>query len=448
MKRLEQFIPVGGIFLLALMVRFIYNEAAVHDYYPLHDSLTYQAIAFNILREHCYCLQSHLPTVDRAPLWPALIAAIYGLHGSHDHYVRLFLCIVGSGTCALIYLFARDLFTHRVGLFAGIVASIYPFLFLYDGWLYSESVYIFLLLAFCYTLFLFQRTMHLRWAALSGILLGLLSLTRPNGLFILGLVILWAIVFGWKKLLSWRVLAQGVVMIALTSLVLVAPWTIRNYTVTHTLVLVATGDGKVLLGAYNDKVVDPSFQHSYYLGTWLIPNESRPDVVAQFPKDCPASCEVQRDATYKSEAGQWVQQHLSTMPYLLWLHFINTWQITSQEADLPINRFPGRPMSQGIVLLMKIMTPVIFLLAALGLLLTFRRYWRELLFIYFMILLTGGQNLVLYGIPRFRAPIEPMLIILAAGAVWWFVERVKYPTPERRGHVDGVTSARRSYART
>ena len=90
MKRSKQFISLGSILVLALIVRFIYNETGVHDYYPLHDSLTYQIIAFNILREHCYCLQPHLPTVDRAPLCPALIALIYGVLGAHDHYVRLF----------------------------------------------------------------------------------------------------------------------------------------------------------------------------------------------------------------------------------------------------------------------------------------------------------------------------------------------------------------------
>src|SRR5262249_22456328 len=45
--------------------------------------------------------------------------------------------------------------------------------------------------------------------------------------------------------------------------------------------------------------------------------------------------------------------------------------------------------------------------------------WRELLFIYIMIAFTIGQNILYYGIPRFRAPIEPMLIILAAGTIWW-----------------------------
>lgn len=53
-----------------------------------------------------------------------------------------------------------------------------------------------------------------------------------------------------------------------------------------------------------------------------------------------------------------------------------------------------------------------------------RKRWRELLFIYFMIALTFIQCVILYGIPRFRAPVEPMLIVLAAGGVWWLMTLV------------------------
>jgi hypothetical protein len=67
---------------------------------------------------------------------------------------------------------------------------------------------------------------------------------------------------------------------------------------------------------------------------------------------------------------------------------------------------------------MKIITPIIFALAALGFIVTLKR-WRELFFIYLVILETIAECIVFYGIPRFRAPIEPLLILLAAGALWW-----------------------------
>jgi hypothetical protein len=62
------------------------------------------------------------------------------------------------------------------------------------------------------------------------------------------------------------------------------------------------------------------------------------------------------------------------------------------------------------------------LLAALGLVITLKRFWRELLFAYLVILATLGEALLYYGSSRFRAPIEPLLILLAAGALWWLIE--------------------------
>ncbi len=422
MKRWEAFVtvPLIVVFCVALTIRVAYNFTVAAGYFPLHDSLTYQNIAFHLVQEHCYCLYSHLPTVDRAPLWPFVIAVLDRLIGPQDILVRLVLCLVGSGTCALLYLFARDLFGERIGIFAGIVSAIYPFLYVYDGLLYAESLYTFLLLAFCYTLYRMQRSPRLSLIIISGVLLGLLSLTRPNGIALLGLFVVWAGVMYKIKVLSWRTALKSVLVVSLLSLIFIAPWTLRNYKVTHTLVPVAVGDGKVMLGAYNYETADPVYQHGYYAGVWIIPSESTPWITENFPKECARTCEVTRDNAYKTAALQWIESHLSSMPFLLGQHFMNTWEVVPQEADLATNRFPDRDSSRFVVAMMETITPIVFALALLGVVVTSER-WRELLFIYLMILLTLAQDVVFYGIPRFRAPIEPMLILLASGAVWWIV---------------------------
>ncbi len=420
MKRLESLItvPLIAIFCFALAIRVTYNFTVAAQYYPLHDSLTYQNIANNLLHEHCYCLYSHLPTVDRAPLWPFIIAFVDRVIGPQDIFVRLLLCVVGSATCVLLYLFGKDLFGARVGIVAGVMGAIYPFLYVYDGLLYSESVYIFLLLAFCYTLYSLQRTPRMSLMVTSGVLIGLLSLTRPNGLAILALFIAWVSVLAWRKMFTWRIALKSVLIVSLLSFVFIAPWTLRNYKVTHTLIPVAIGDGKVLLGAYNYETADPIYQHGYYSSVWIIPSESTPWIVERFPKDCAGLCEVKRDNAYKAAALQWIASHISYMPFMIGQHFVNTWQTVPQEADLAINRFPDQPSSQFVVMMMETMTPILFVLALLGLVVTYTR-WRDLLFLYLMMGLTLAQDIVYYGIPRFRAPIEPLILLFAASALWW-----------------------------
>ncbi|HEX6110019.1 MAG TPA: glycosyltransferase family 39 protein, partial [Ktedonobacteraceae bacterium] len=249
MKRIKPMLPAIGIFCFALIVRVIYNNTVAYHYYPLHDSAFYQGIAFHLLKQHCFCLESYVPTVNRPPLWPFTIAGISLIFGPSDYFARLFLSLVGSGTCVLVYLFARDLFGWRIGILAGIFAAIYPELYIYDGWLYTESLYTFLLFAVCYGLYRLQHTPERNWRnwITCGVLLGLLSLTRPNGVIVIGLFVVWAFIMVWQKFLSWRVTVRGVLVTTLIAFVLIAPWTIRNYLVSRTFIPVATIDGSVLL---------------------------------------------------------------------------------------------------------------------------------------------------------------------------------------------------------
>lgn len=427
MKRLQSWLPAIAIFCLALFVRVLYNNTVAQHYVPLHDSLFYQTIGLNIIKEHCFCLHPYISTAYRAPLWPFIMAGLSLIFGPSDYFARLFLSLIGSGTCVLVYLFARDLFNQRIGIIAGVAAAIYPELYIYDGWLYTESLYIFLLFAVCYTLFRIQRagTGKIGLWLWCGALLGLLSLTRPNGIIVIGIVIAWAIVMIWLKVLKPRPANTGFIAAALLACVLIAPWTVRNYLDSHSFIPVATGDGTVLLGAYNNQILT----NPNYLGTWIDPLHSRPDVAKPYPLfTCTPPCEVARENAYKDAAVQWIKSHVDVMPHLLVLHFVNLWRLIdlkqpmTTEADFPFVRFPNQQSSQLVLKMLQTFPIPIFILALVGLAVTLWK-WRELLFIYSMIALTIGQALFFYGSPRFRASIEPMLILLASGTLWWLTSR-------------------------
>lgn len=420
MRRIKPFLPALGIFCLALLIRIVYNLMVAHAYYPLYDSFAYQAIGFNIIDEHCYCLHPYITTLYRPPLWPFIIAGISLIFGRADIYDRLFFCVLGSGTCVFIYLFARDLFTRRVGLIAGLIACVYPALYLYDGWMYTESLFTFLLIAICYCALRIQRDkgQHTRLWILCGASLGLLALTRPNGIVTVALVLLWTIFLYWRKLLRKR--ALGNVMLAtLIAMLLIAPWALRNYLVSHNFVPVAVGDGTVLLGAYNDQ----ASSGSDFQGSWINPLKVDPQLLRPFPLyTCNANCEVTREDVSKDAAVQWIKSHLEEMPRLILYHLRNFWSPYTREADLPMERFPGTLPSQVVLAMSETFPLAIFFLAALGLIVTLKRCWRELLFTYLVILVALGEALVYYGSSRFRAPVEPLLILLAAGALWWLTQ--------------------------
>ncbi len=430
----RDYFPVIGIFCLALLVRVLYNVTIARDYIPLYDGALYHYLGASLIQKHCYCIYGYHATVSRAPLWPFIIAGIYFFTGLHNFYPRLFYCFLGSGTCLFIYYWARELFGKRIALITGMLAAIYVGLFIYDGWLFSESLYTFCLIAFTYALYQIQRTvfpapesadsmtftracvywikvmLRQRWVYLCGIFLALAALTRPNGLSLLGLLVVWACIVIRAKILPWQAAALSCCMITIIVVTSVAPWTYRNYRVVHAFIPISTGMGEVLTGAYNDKTWRGALSRRGY---WDTPDHTTLHDLPSFSM-----------ADEKAETEQaltWIRTHLYAMPYMLSLHFINMWRPDVREfGAFPFEEFPQRLSSQIIVnVVIPGMSIPVFILALCGLLTTWIQRKKQLLVIYLTLALTTTLNVIFYSNMRFRAPMEPFLLLFVGGFLWW-----------------------------
>ena len=426
MRHLKAYLPAISVFCLALSVRIVYNVTVAGGYTPIFDAAIYNNLARSILYEHCYCYYAHNPTAFRPPLWPFIIATIYFFAGEHSDYVRLFCCLLGSGTCVLVYFFAKDLFGKRVALITGVIAAIYTGLFIWDGWLYTESLYTFCLTAFTFSLYQLQHstlpawltarsrppTIFLpwrRWIIFSGIFLGLAVLARPTGSILVGLLCLWAVLVIFAKVMPWQAAISSALIIVLIAAVINVPWLYRNYRVTHAFIPVSTL-GTTLAGTFNDQV---AYGKPGLRGLWNLPaNLVNPDF---------NSYTFVNERADTEQAFNWMRTHLSTMPYLFSLHFRDMWTPYMYSHGLPFEEFPGQLSSKIILLMIPIMSIPIFLLAALGLAVTWRRRKKQLLVVYIIIALTIVQNMAFYGLPRYRAPIEPFLALMVGGALWWVI---------------------------
>lgn len=444
MKLLKAVAPILGVFSVALLVRLFYNVTVAQGYQPNFDAALYYQIAGRMLTEHCYCFHPFHPTVSRSPLWPFVMAGLYAITGQHVltdpgavWTAQLFYCILGSGTCVLTYLFARELFGKRIALVTGLIAAVYCGLFLYDGWLFADPLYTFLLTFFIYALYHLQKSLSLykqfegikgfkgfwqrhNWTIVSGIVLGLMTLTRPNGIGFLVLLFIWGIFVARNYGISWRLVGKEILLIACLAACIVAPWTYRNYQQSHSFVLVATGMGEVLLGAYNDRVLN----EPGVLSMWMPPVGSKiHDSVGYTPQD---------DSADTAKALSWMRAHPGSVVYLMGQHLINMWKpYTYTYTGLPMEQFPNRPASQIMRQILPIESFPIFIMAAAGLLVTLKKRWNQLFLVYLVLAFTIAENVVFYGSMRFRAPIEPLLVLLTGGFLWW-VARVVAAIKEKR----------------
>jgi 4-amino-4-deoxy-L-arabinose transferase-like glycosyltransferase len=345
------------------------------------------------------------PSAYRAPGASVLWAGIYWLFGHRYAPVRLAQCVLDTLTILLLYRIARICFGDAVALLAAGVYAVWPTALLYSSVLGSEPLYTFL---FCWSLLLsLQFAEDPSWlrAVAAGVLLGLALLTRGNAVMMVALMIPWGIIQFWKT----PRLGMRACAIPLIAVVMLFPWTIRNYRVLHAFVPIETGGGDVLLGSYNRVVANDPL----YYGYWVFPTAFLPEYAPQItaPND-----EVERDRIEILLATRWMRDHPDKWWYLLESRFRRSWTPFLQPKSPWLYRI-GMMASWGPVLALLILG---FLPTAIFFLRTNHPGWILHVGILHFVL----TALVFWGASRFRYPVEGLCIILASATVVWLCKRV------------------------
>jgi 4-amino-4-deoxy-L-arabinose transferase-like glycosyltransferase len=198
------------------------------------------------------------PSSAYSPGLPLLAAGVYlATGGVHLTLVLVLLAVIGAGAIPLTYLLGRRLAGPPAGLIGAGVVAIYPALLEFQGLLLTEPLAAFLLSASLVAFFWAADSSARRgppwpWLAV-GALLGLLALVRPEYLLLaLGLPLVWLCREALRADRRARA-AVGVGASILTTMLVLAPWTIHNAVEMHRLVPISTGGGKALyIGTYLD----------------------------------------------------------------------------------------------------------------------------------------------------------------------------------------------------
>jgi 4-amino-4-deoxy-L-arabinose transferase-like glycosyltransferase len=190
-----------------------------------------------------------LPTMRRAPLYPAFIALLYVLVGPHTLIVRLAQCVLAAGTATLTFAIGERVFSRSVGILAGLLCALHPMILRYVPDLQVEASLTFFmtLMVWCGVRFVMEPT------AKRGFALGAVG---ALGALIKGVLVICPPIFGcWWLVQQWR-RGKGlplvpVIAIAAAMCVVILPWTARNYKVTggH-FVLISTNAGGEFLRGY------------------------------------------------------------------------------------------------------------------------------------------------------------------------------------------------------
>ncbi len=171
-----------------------------------------------------------------------------GLDGPVSH--MLWSSLLGVASVVLIGLTAKEVAGPRVGLVAATVAAVYPNLWIFDGFVVSETMALFTAVLSVYLAYRYLRSPSV-WRALGlGFVCGLASLARAELVLLLPLLVLPCVLFMRRTDATAKL--KGLVVAGLAALIPIAPWVTFNLTRFDDPVFLSTGLEPTMLGANCD----------------------------------------------------------------------------------------------------------------------------------------------------------------------------------------------------
>lgn len=335
------------------------------------------------------------------PLYPILSYLTGGGAGQ-----VLFDIALSTASIALVYHLSLAMFDNqKAAALAALGTAAWPHFLFYAVSRLTETLFILLLLAALLALY------HRRWA-LGSVLLVLGILTRPAiDLLAPVLVLVFAVVVHRQRP---RTGCGRVVQYLAIYVVLMSPWWFHNYQRYGEFVRLNLGDG-IMLYAGNNPM-----------------NQSGGGVAYGGPGDdvdlspfAGIADPIERNRALRDAAATWILAHPDRFLELAALKFVRFWRLwpyaSSYQSPAIIVVSLG---SYGVALALSVW----FLLAE-G-----RRYWRPLSPPLLFTTYLTAVHMVTNGSVRYRLPIEPFLIILAASVVsGWLAPRRSATTPPIAG---------------
>ena len=398
---------------VALVVRLALVAEVSPRYHPAFDAADYDRHAHSIAIGHGYPDSVRVrgqPTAFRPPGYPYLLATVYKTTGKRWSAGLVLAALLGTLIVLLLYVLAEWAFDRRVALVAAALAAVFPPLVALSASLLSEPLFVLIELGLVVAVLGYRRTSRIwPWALAAGALAGLGALTRANGL----LLVIPAAIGVWtaRPLLSRRALAApaAVVVVALLAVV---PWTVRNAVVMHHFLPGTTQTGFALAGAYDDE----SRTDRETPARWHNPagtREYRPLYLKR------GIDEVELDSQLRSKAVDYIGDHPGYVPKALWWNTLRVFDLAASNRDdaRGLRRERGLTVTEDRIARFGGYAGLALALVGLVLLLRMPRGRRGPAFMWLVPPLMVVGAMFILGNARYRAPLDPFIVLLAAIAL-------------------------------
>lgn len=371
------------LFFGSLLLRIIFVLTLENRFY-FDDEFEYCRVAENFLSGRGLIAGEGIKGF-RPPLYPLMLSLFYYLK-LNLIAIRVIQCIISAFTVCFVYIAGKKIFSQRVGLWSGIIASVYPFFIFYNGFILTETLFIFLTLAAIY--YFVSLTEKSLSSIKAGVMLGLAGLCRPIMQMYLPISFL-HIIAGKEK---FKEKLKRILLIAVFFMATVSPWVIRNYAVFNKFVPGTT------------------------MGGWVFWEGNNPHSVGgpcrYFPEGIGAVEETERDKLLFRMTADVIRGNPGRFAWLLQNKFKRFWNVVPNAAEFT------KPLYRRIsVMSFGVMLPFF----VLGFFLSLKN--RKAQFIHSLIIFFTVFHMIFLASIRYRVPLETFYIMFAVYGLFRILNR-------------------------
>jgi len=395
-----------------LLVRVAVLPAMSHVDLRIADEGHYYRLATSLVEGRGFAFESG-PTSLRPPLYPAFVAAVWTVTGSRSlQAVRLAQIGLALALALIVFAIGRELFGERAGAIAAAITTFYPSLLVSNYLLLTEVLFATLVAAATWAT---ARTFlgSSPWAALAaGALMALAALTR-SVVYPLPIVLAGLVVLAHRAALARRVLLAGLLLMG--AAIVLAPWAIRNTRLQGVPVLVDTMGGMNLrMGNYEFTPLKRMWDAVAMSGekSWIVG-------LPEAPPGGGTWTDGHKDRWARDQAIRFMLSHPGLTTWRAAVKFGDFWGLERDFiAGLQQGLFRPPPIGAALMALAVLLSyPVVLVLAILGLGRLSRHNFPAAWVPLVVTLFVCALHAIVFGHPRYRLPLMPLLAVYAGVAL-------------------------------
>lgn len=400
-------LAILGVTALAIRLVYLYElrDSAFFSI-PIGDSLQYDRWGREIAAGDWIGTEVYY----QSPLYPYLLAVFYRVAG-HDLFgVRIAQAILGAASAVLLAVGGSRFLDRRAGLVAGGLLAVYPPAIFFDGLIQKSSVDLFLITLLIAAIGAGIDQPKRRWLVLAGLAAGALALNRENARVLYPVVAGWLLL--WHSSDAWKRRLERVAVFTLATAAVLAPVAIRNARIGGELLISTSqsgpnfyiGNHRGASGGYEPLVAGR--------GNALFEREDATRLAEDALGRSLAPGEVSHYwwtralGEIRQAPGEWIR-----------LMARKTWLTFAAHEPIDTESLEAYAAASHLLSALRWLTfGIVIALAAFGAWIT-RARWRRLSILYASFIALALSVVVFYVFARYRFPLAPIAILLAAAGL-------------------------------